>query len=89
MTLDEAYARIDKYLNNVSHQPILIDVVDSSQLSRLIRHYNVGNIILQANQFAIDDGFPLMEQLKNEIQTKHGIVFLTEISTYLKLLGKE
>lgn len=89
MTLDEAYARIDKYLNNVSHQPILIDVVDSSQLSRLIRHYNVGNIILQANQFAIDDGFPLMEQLKNEIQTKHGIVFLTEISTYLKLLGKD
>lgn len=82
MTLDEAYARIDKYLNNVSHQPILIDVVDSSQLSRLIRHYNVGNIILQANQFAIDDGFPLMEQLKNEIQTKHGIVFLTVIASF-------
>ena len=30
-----------------------------------------------------------MEQLKNEIQIKQGIVFLTEISTYLKLQGEE
>lgn len=88
MTLDEAYARIDKYLSNASHQPILVDVADSSQLSRLIMHYNVGNTFLQANNFAIFDGFPLMEQLKNEIQTKRGIIFLTEISTYLKLQGE-
>lgn len=39
--------------------------------------------------FAKFDGFPLMEQLKNEIQIKQGIVFLTEISTYLKLQGEE
>lgn len=88
MTLDEVYARIDKYLSNASHQPILVDVTDSSQLSRFIMHYNVGNTFLQANNFAIFDGFPLMEQLKNEIQTKRGIIFLTEISTYLKLQGE-
>lgn len=88
MTLDEAYARIDKYLGNASHQPILVDVADSSQLSILLMHYNVGNTFLQANNFATFDGFPLMEQLKYEIQTKRGFIFLIEISTYLKLLGE-
>lgn len=89
MTLDEVYARIDKYLSNNSHQPILIDVADCTLLSKLIVHYNVGNTFLYANTFAKFDGFPLMEQLKNEIQIKQGIVFLTEISTYLKLQGEE
>ena len=89
MTLDEVYARIDKYLSNNSHQPILVDVADCTLLSKLIVHYNVGNTFLHANTFAKFDGFPLMEQLKNEIQIKQGIVFLTEISTYLKLQGEE
>lgn len=89
MTLDEVYARIDKYLSNNSHQPILVDVADCTLLSKLIVHYNVGNAFLHANTFAKFDGFPLMEQLKNEIQIKQGIVFLTEISTYLKLQGEE
>ncbi|MDH6344118.1 hypothetical protein M2480_002560 [Parabacteroides sp. PFB2-12] len=89
MTLDEVYARIDKYLSNASHLPILVDVTDSPQLSKLIMHYNVGNTFLQANKFAILDGFPLMEQLKNRIQNEQGVVFLTEISTYLKLQGED
>lgn len=75
MTLDEVYARIDKYLSNNSHQPILVDVADCTLLSKLIVHYNVGNAFLHANTFAKFDGFPLMEQLKNEIQIKQGIVF--------------
>ncbi|MFR1328514.1 MAG: hypothetical protein ACLSCE_20670 [Bacteroides cellulosilyticus] len=58
MTLDEVYARIDKYLSNNSHQPILVDVADCTLLSKLIVHYNVGNTFLHANTFAKFDGFP-------------------------------
>ncbi|MFR5757877.1 MAG: hypothetical protein ACLUE2_05740 [Bacteroides cellulosilyticus] len=88
MTLDEVYARIDKYLSNNSHQPILVDVADCTLLSKLIVHYNVGNTFLHANTFAKFDGFP-DGATENEIQIKQGIVFLTEISTYLKLQGEE
>lgn len=57
MTLDEVYARIDKYLSNNSHQPILVDVADCTLLSKLIVHYNVGNTFLHANPLLSLMGF--------------------------------
>lgn len=88
MTREEVCTKIDKYLSNDSHQPIMVDVAAITELCQLESHYNVGHTFLKASKFVNDGGFLMMDQLKNEIQIQRGIVFLTEISTYLKLQGE-
>lgn len=85
MTREEVCTKIDKYLSNDCHQPIMVDVAATTELCQLESHYNVGHLFLKASKFVNDGGFLMMDQLKNEVQTQHGVVFLTEISTYLKL----
>lgn len=88
MTREEVCTKIDKYLSNDCHQPIMVDVAATTELCQLESHYNVGHLFLKASKFVNDGGFLMMDQLKNEVQTQHGVVFLTEISTYLKLHGE-
>ena len=88
MTREEVCTKIDKYLSNDCHQPIMVDVAATTELCQLESHYNVGHLFLKASEFVNDGGFLMMDQLKNEVQTQHGVVFLTEISTYLKLHGE-
>lgn len=88
MTLEKVCAKIDKYLNNDSHQPIMVNVAATTELCQLENHYNVGHIFVKASKYVNDADFLMMDQLKNEVQTQHGVVFLTELSTYLKLQGE-
>ena len=34
-----------------------------------------GHLFLKASKFVNDGGFLMMDQLKNEVQTQHGVVF--------------
>jgi hypothetical protein len=91
MTIEEAYIQIDKYLDSNSHRPIVVDVTDGKLMTLLVRRYDVKgkNEIISAGVFCKGDNMPLTPNLKHAITTSELNVFLTDYSTYLKLLGKE
>ena len=91
MTIAEAYTQIDKYLDSNSHSPIVVDVTDGKLMTLLVRRYDVRgkNEIISAGEFCKGDNMPLIPNLKHAITTSESNVFLTDYSTYLKLLGKE
>ena len=90
MTIKEAYIQIDKYLDSDKHGPIVVDVADGKSMIYLIRKYNVGgsNLFISACDFCKGDNMPLNHKLKNAVSTSQCNLFLTDYSTYLKLLGE-
>lgn len=90
MEISEAYYKIDKYLNSDSHRPIVVDVATGIQMSLLVQHYDVkGNEVISASDFCNDDNMPLLDKLKHVISSKDANLFLTDLSTFLKLGGAE
>lgn len=60
MTREEVCTKIDKYLSNDCHQPIMVDVAATTELCQLESHYNVGHLFLKASKLSMmavfDDG---------------------------------
>ena len=46
MTREEVCTKIDKYLSNDCHQPIMVDVAATTELCQLESHYNVCHLMM-------------------------------------------
>ena len=90
MDFQSAIKKIDKYLDSSAHAPIIVDVRYSTMLSHIQSMYGVGsNIFVRASKYCGQDTLPQMDKLKDELSKMRKKVFLTELSTYLKLEGEE
>lgn len=90
MELNAAIEKIRKYLDGGSSMPIVVDVPDMPCLNELRNVFNTGsNKFVDAGDYCSDDSLPQTDKLLNDLQGKNTKVFLTGLSTFLKLQGKE
>ena len=90
MKIDEAYKRIDRYLAKVSGQPFIVDVPNRDELSSLTAHYNVGeNNFIKASDFAAKDEFPRFDALYDKLSSEDKTLFVTGLSSFLRLSGRQ
>lgn len=92
MTLDEAYKLIDRYLESDKHSPIIVDLIDATDIQMLKLNYGVGTNtrIVPASQFCVEvDSTPIVSKMKNYIATEECNIFLTGYSSFLKLSGAD
>jgi hypothetical protein len=89
MELDKYFKRIDKYLESDALTPIIVDVPEWHSLNAITQHYNVGTIeFIDASMYCQNDGTPHIDKLLNSVQRKRKRMFLTGLSSFLKLQGK-
>ena len=90
MNLQSAIKKIDKYLDSSASTPIIVDVPNASVFNAIKNKYSVGsNAFVAASKFCGKDTLPAMDKLENEICKLKKRVFLTELSSFLKLLGEQ
>lgn len=92
MTDKEAIKQIEKYLSSDSHQPMVVDISSIAQMQVLKRQFDVKgrNTFISTCRFCNEgDSMPLLDKLKHIISKERSNVFLTDLSTYLKLQGEE
>ncbi len=89
MNIDACVKKIDKYLKKDNMQPYIIDVQTIEELSSIVTHYNVGdNCFISLNRYCKKDELPRMDSFIDELSKKTGTIFITGLSTFLKLQGE-
>lgn len=90
MNLQIHKIKIDRYLGKSEKQPLIVDVQNYEDLSKLITEYTVGNNrVISASKYSHNDELPNIDSLLNDILQSDQPVFLTGLSTFLKLQGKD
>ena len=90
MSLDLFIRKIDRYLSKSEGQALVVDVQNYSDWSELITHYNVGtNQLIPAFKYCNKDELPRMDAIFEEAKTATGTVFITGVSSFLKLQGEQ
>ena len=89
MNYSDVYKRVDKYLlNTEDFAPRFINVHNSNDFNRFIQRYNVGtNKFISVSKYAMKDGTPSVADMLNDLTNKSDNIFITGVSTILKLLG--
>lgn len=89
MDIKSCIKKIDRYLSKTDGQPLIIDVQNTSDLSAIVMHYKVGdNNIICASDYCNTDELPHVDAIFNKISNEDNPVFLTELSSFLKLSGE-
>lgn len=89
MDIKSCIKKIDRYLSKTDGQPLIIDVQNTSDLSAIVMHYKVGNNnIICASNYCNTDELPHVDAIFNKISNEDNPVFLTELSSFLKLSGE-
>ena len=90
MNLAECKKKIDRFLSKDNVQPLIVDVQNQKDWSNLMVYYNVGtNNVIKASDYCKKDEFPQIDALFHDLETKPGITFVTGMSSFLKLHGKQ
>ena len=90
MDFDLACKKITKYLESASSTPIIVDVADMSGIIRLEGHFKVGaNVFCSSSKFCEKDSLPQIDKLIDYIQKRKKKIFLTHLSSFLKIQGEE
>ncbi len=88
MDFEGCKKKIDRYLSKEDVQPLLVDVQNPVDWSRLMTHYIVGsNQLLRATDYCKADELPRMDALLHDLETKAGVYFVAGIASFLKLQG--
>ena len=88
--MEQVYKKIDYYLSSGRSTPLIVDVQNTDQLMDLRIRYVVGDVKqLEVSTFCNGDSMPNMSELYNNLSNRKGVIVLTELSTFLKLLGPE
>lgn len=89
MLLHDAIQKIEKYISSESNTPIIVDLQNRADLEGIKAHFAVGNnSFITTSEYCNDDENPRLEELFDIVSRKNGTVFLTELSTFLKLQGE-
>lgn len=87
--MEQTFKTIDRYLSSGKHTPIIVDVCSSEQLFEIKSHYEVGsNRFIKTSDFCAEDSFPKEDEMFHRLSLYEGEVFLTGVSSFLKLQGK-
>ena len=90
MNLQSAIKKIDKYLDSSASTPIIVDVPSASVFNAIKNKYSVGsNAFISAAKYCGKDTLPAMDKLENDICKLKKRVFLSGLSSFLKLLGEQ
>ena len=90
MELNVVIDRITKYLDGETSAPIVVDVPDKFVEQKLINFFKTGaNAFVDASDFCVQDGLPQLDKLIDDLQHKKTKVFLSGLSTFLRLEGSE
>jgi hypothetical protein len=89
MNYDECIKKIDRFLQKNDSQPLLVDIQNRNDLTRLLTHYCVGTTeSVVVSNYCKKDEFPRIDNLFNDLQNKSNICFVTGLTSYLKLNGE-
>ena len=90
MAIDSVFSKIERFLKKDSASPLLVDVQKSSDLAAIGARFKIsGNTFLNAAGYCKNDEFPRLDKLINDLQRKDANIFLTGLTTFLKLKGDE
>lgn len=90
MTKEEAYRRINRYLDGISSSPILVDVPSYAARADLLKQFSVNGIdITDASDFCAADELPQWDSLRHHLATKNGNSFLVGLCDFLKIEGAD
>lgn len=88
--MDKIFKKIDRYLASDRNTPIIVDVRNKTQLIELRLNYETGATkFVPASQFCKTDSLPKLDAMLDNISHQSTPVFLTELSTFLKLQGEQ
>lgn len=86
MTQQDAFGRIENYLRSDKRIPYIVNVQNRADLVALKEHFGVGrNEFWKASEFCNSDKNLKLEDLLYALSESDGVVFLTELSSFLKL----
>lgn len=89
MDIKSCINTIDKYLAKDDGQPLIIDVQNATNQSDIAMHYKVGsNNVVSASKYCNMDELPHIDAIFNELSKEENPVFLTGLSSFLKLQGE-
>lgn len=90
MNVGVCIKKIEKYLGKSNVGALVIDVQNSADLSAIETHFNVsGNTFIPTADYCNTDEFPRIDTLLDVLARKDENLFLTGLSSFLKLQGEE
>lgn len=89
MNLDDAKKRVQKYLNSNKRHPLIVDVQTKKDLASIEEYFKVGsNKYPSIKEFCNQDEAIKLDELYASISSNIGNTFITELSGFLMLFGK-
>ena len=86
MTLQDAFKKIENYLRSDKKVPYIVDVQNNRDYEALQDQFAVGrNEFRKASDYCNHDERLRLEDLLQDLSRSEGTIFLTELSTFLKL----
>lgn len=86
MTLQDAFKKIENYLRSEKKVPYIVDVQNNRDYEALQDQFAVGrNEFRKASDYCNHDERLRLEDLLQDFSQSEGTIFLTELSTFLKL----
>lgn len=90
MTLENEKNRISAYISSDKRWPIIVDLQNRKDLAEIKSYFDVGESrIIGADFFCGKDGVLKVEELLNAISDNQETLFITGITTFLKIQGAE
>lgn len=90
MELNEIIEKIRRYLDSSRQTPLVVDVTDADEMTRLEMEFEPGsNEFVDAALYCTYDSLPQMEKLQDDLSFRSGNVFLRGLSTFLLLEGED
>lgn len=89
MNTEACIKKIEKYLSKSDVGVLVVDVQNSADLSDIVSHFKVsGNTFIATADYCKTDELPRMDTLLDVIAKKEEPVFLTGLTSFLKLKGE-
>lgn len=89
MKLDECIKRIERYLASTDYSPRLVNVQNIDDLAAITQHFGVGsNEFISIVSYAVNDENPKLDEFQSVIAEKTGNLFVSGLTTFLKLMGE-
>ena len=88
MAADSEFSKIERFLKKENVSPLLVDVQNNADLTAITMQFNIsGNMFVSAADYCNNDEFPRIDALTDVLQRKNANIFVTGLTTFLKLKG--
>ena len=89
MKLEDCLKRVSSYLRKEDYNPRFINVENTYDMAYIKDYFDTGeNIFISVSSYAKKDELPIFEDLEQDLSAKQGNIFITGLTSYLKLLGE-